>query len=181
MLVTLFWTHWNIFIDQVPAAKFHLTTHRFGTLIVPFSVSRWWDIAVTPLWVLSFLTVFKKTRPNDIVNGCVTGFVVSTFFALGVCIFLGMCQSIVLPLVFGLVAILTRRLGDTSEDGLYYSGLGMLLGYGIAVGIVNSLVYGFGFILVAGPIFWMIYKPIQKLSELVKFFLCYRKKKGLST
>lgn len=101
-LIALFWTIWYFNFGEVPVVT-KITMGDGSTLILPFGISRWWDIACGPVWSVIFITLIKDA--NDLSNenwaDSLAGIILCCFFVL-----IGLFQSLPISLcLFGVCVV----------------------------------------------------------------------------
>lgn len=117
--ITLFWTIWYLINGSVPVVTEVKITEDW-IYILPFGISRWWDVLAGPICSSLFILLVTNKRITEN-NNLVTGLGVGLFFGLGV----GLSVGLVVSLGVGLIV-----------------GLGVGLAAGLAAGLVAYLVFG---------------------------------------
>ena len=134
-LIAVFWTVWYLINGSVPMVTSIKMTPTW-TIELPFSVSRWWDVLIGPIWsTIIIIPLFTDEKnigeDEDLVFGLVPG------LAFGLIILglpFGLAFGLPIGLVFGLVFGLVYGL----PFGLAY-GLAFGLAFGLPIGLVFGL------------------------------------------
>ncbi len=150
-LIALFWAIWFLIAGEVPAVSNIKVTENW-TYILPFGISRWWDVLVGPIFsaiIIYFLTNEKIEESEDLdlvitpVIVCVA--LVSTLAIPGVIADVALGLTLGLTLIAMVIAILSVALEVGIDIGLAIS-LGVTLVFGIIIfGIFFGLVFGLVF------------------------------------
>jgi len=111
------------------------------TYILPFSVSRWWDILIGPIWSTIFILILTSKKGGK-------DFALSSIF--------GLCPGLFPALIFGIIPALGFSLmfGMVTDSlrGCLIGGLLAGTTLGLAIGLIFGLVPGLFVILVNGLI-----------------------------
>ena len=108
-LITLFWTGWYLVNGSVPVVTSIQMTPNW-TVALPFSISRWWDVPIGPIWSSILILFFtnKQVRKGDLVIGLifglVSGLVSGLVFFLVIGLVYGLAYGLVFFLVIGLIS-----------------------------------------------------------------------------
>ena len=102
--MTIFWYVWYLIAGNVPEVKTVKMTDDW-TFVLPFTVSRLWDIVFTGIWTAIIILIISNERCKKENLGF--GLVVGLGFGLG----FSLVFSLVFGLVFGLVVSLGFSLG----------------------------------------------------------------------
>ena len=73
--IVLFWTIWYLIAGQVPVTTSIKMTENW-TIQLPFSISRWWDVLIGPIWSIVLISLFTNeriTKDKDLGVGLVFG------------------------------------------------------------------------------------------------------------
>ena len=120
-LIALFWTIYYLVAGEVPATSKIVWVMAHGkqeeiATILPFAISRWWDILIGPIFMPAIIFLATKVKKEDMVIGLIVG--------LG----FGLVARLVFGLVFGLDVGLSVGLG-----------LGLVIGLVIGRGVIVKL------------------------------------------
>ena len=83
-LIALFWISWYLVSGSVPVATSIRITPNW-TVALPFSISRWWDVLIGPIWssiLILFFTNKQVRKGDDLVFGLVSGLGYGLVFGL---------------------------------------------------------------------------------------------------
>lgn len=106
--IGLFWTIWYLITGSVPAVT-RIEISENWTYVLPFSVSRWWDILFGPIWSTTIILFFNnKIMEKDV---RLTDFILGLAFGPGLGLVVGIGFSLVYGLGFGLIASIIFNLG----------------------------------------------------------------------
>lgn len=114
-LVALFWGSWYLTYGSVPMVSAIKLTPNW-TLNLPFSISRWWDVLMAPVWSTILILIFTNHRDmkdKGLALGLTSGlvFMLASGPASGLVFGLAFgAFGLVLGLVLGLVFMLASRL-----------------------------------------------------------------------
>ena len=113
-LIALFWTIWALashgHVPVVTALNLTDTT----SLKLPFAISRWWDVAIGPIWSLLLIAIFtsQKLRKNkDWVLGLVSSLVFGLISGLIIGLISSLTFGLISGLIFGLAAVISHGRG----------------------------------------------------------------------
>ena len=146
-LIALFWAIWELVAGRVPemnAIKFTGTI----TLVLPFSISRWWDILIGPVWacVLVYLLTSKRikmTTKDSIGFGLGFGLIFGLIFAFGASLNAGIAFALVFALGAGIAFAMS--FGQPFALGIVLGvALDFALIYGLLIGVGVGLAFGLG-------------------------------------
>ena len=131
--IGLFWLIYYFIAGEVPVVEEIQMTLEW-TFVLPFGVSRWWDVAIGPIWSVMLVLIFtnENVKKDDLVGGLVFGLVGGLVFGLGFGLVFGLGFGLVGGLVGGLVLGLVFGLVLGLGFGLVFG-----LGFGIFFGIKN--------------------------------------------
>ena len=107
-LIALFWAIWYLITGGVPVVT-SIKISSNWTYVLPFGVSRWWDILIGPIWstiIILLLTSKKLKGDEDRIFGLVVGLVVGLGAGLGAGLVAGLGVGPVVSLGVGLVALI---------------------------------------------------------------------------
>ncbi len=153
--IALFWTIWYLVAGNVPEVSSCKMTPDW-TVVLPFAVSRWWDVLLGPVYsiLVILLVTSERIRKNEDVAfaldvvlgaGLIAGLSAGLIFGPGAGLIFGPGVGLGVGLAVGLIAGLAYGL----FAGLVF-GLGVGLGVGLGAGLVFGLVFGLGVGLVVG-------------------------------
>jgi hypothetical protein len=150
-LIALFWAIWWLINGSVPVITSIRMTENW-TLVLPFGISRWWDILIGPIWstAIVFLMTNKRVKEDQ-------------YLILGLISGIGLILGLILGLAYGLGFGLAYGLGFGLAGGLVFGlagglALGLVYGlaYGLGFGLAYGLVFGLGFGLAYGLVFGLV-------------------------
>jgi len=96
-LIALFWAIWYLVAGKVPVVA-SIKVNLDWIYILPFGLSRWWDILIGPIWsVVGILLLTSQTLKED------EDLFVGLLFGLGFGLVFGLGFGIVIGLVVGLI------------------------------------------------------------------------------
>ena len=99
-LIALFWTVWYLINGSVPMVTSIKMTPTW-TIELPFSVSRWWDVLIGPIWsTIIIIPLFTDEKNIGEDEDLVFGLVFGLAFGLPI--------GLVFGLVFGLATYLIK-------------------------------------------------------------------------
>ena len=107
-LIALFWAIWYLITGEVPVVT-SIKISSNWTYVLPFGVSRWWDILIGPIWstiIILLLTSKKLKGDKDRIFGLVVGLIVSLGVSLVASLGAGLGVSLVVGLGVGLGALI---------------------------------------------------------------------------
>ena len=111
-LIALFWTIYYFTTGSVPiVTSIDLTPTT--TIDLPFTISRWWDILIGPIYTIIFVSIFNANtmkRDEDFNTALVVGLIIGLGVGLVVGLGFGLGVSLGFGLVVGLVAGLLKIL-----------------------------------------------------------------------
>ncbi len=148
-LIALFWAIWGLINGSVPVVTSIRMTENW-TLVLPFGISRWWDILIGPIWSTAgvFLITNKRVKEDrHLILGLILGLVFGLILGLAYVLGFGLAGG----LVFGLAGGLVFGLAGGLALGLVYG-----LAYGLGFGLAYGLVFGLGFGLAGGLVFGLV-------------------------
>lgn len=103
VIIAAFWTIYSIFGD-VPSVTNIKMMNKSWTIPLPFTISRWWDIVIGPLWSTFFvLFLTSKARKSECLDA---GLVFGLIFGLDFGLVFGLFFGLVFGLTSGLVTII---------------------------------------------------------------------------
>jgi len=143
-VIAIFWTTWYLICGSVPVVTSIKMTPNW-TYVLPFGISRWWDVLVGPIWstILILLLTSQWLKEDErltdaLTVGLVFGLPFGLVFGLGFGLDLGLGFGLAVGLVYGLGTGLVFGLGTRLGTGLGF-GLGTGLVFGLAFGLAFSL------------------------------------------
>ena len=111
-LIALFWAIWYLITGEVPVVT-SIKISSNWTYVLPFGVSRWWDILIGPIWstIIILLLTSKKLKGDEdrifgLVVGLGVGLIVSLGAGLGVGLIFSLGAGLIVGLVVGLIALI---------------------------------------------------------------------------
>jgi len=157
ILAAFFWGGWFLFTGHVPVVSeftlWSLDIHE--TIVLPFEISRCWDVIAAPIWttlMVLVVTISSHARFNTEVDSdkivgslaflCFCGalFGVHTGMIPGLILYpLFVIVTAIAPLVVGAV-IGTGR--DESLEFMVTYGIGVGIGFGLSSGLIFGLAVG---------------------------------------
>jgi hypothetical protein len=143
--VALYWADYYLVFGRVPVVT-GIPISPEWKLELPFSISRWWDIALGVFWppIISFLfDHYKKEKDLDLV--LVMGLMVGLGSGLVVNLGVGLVFCLLIIIIFGLLF----SSSPSPAIGLIF-GLSVSLGAGLTAGIAAGIISGLAAVLVFG-------------------------------
>ena len=144
-LIALFWAIWYLITGGVPVVT-SIKISSNWTYVLPFGVSRWWDILIGIFWstIIILLLTSKKLKGDEdrivsLIFGLVAGLIAGLGVSLGVGLIVGLVASLVAGLSVSLGASLIAGLGAGLIAGLIAS-----LIAGLGAGLITGLIAGLG-------------------------------------
>ena len=154
-LIALFWAIWYLIAGEVPTVTGIKMTEDW-TYLLPFGISRWWDILIGPIWSTALILLFvdEKRKGRELDIRLVFGRDIGLVFGLvvGGLVFgqdIGLVFGLVVGLIFGLIIGLALE-PDAGLDVLLIFELTFGLGFGLAVGSTVGVVAGLVIELIIG-------------------------------
>ena len=93
ILIAIFWSIWWLIADSVPmVSKINCSLHQ--PLIMPFGISRWWDILMGPVYSIIFILLLTsknlerkniaktKCREEAVAASIIPGLITGAIFAV---------------------------------------------------------------------------------------------------
>ncbi len=172
-LTALFWAVWYLIAGEVPVVTGIKMTENW-TYVLPFGISRWWDVLVGPVGSTSIILLLTR-KPDEedkdlgdgLVFGLVTGLSAILIVVVGVAIVSGSSPE----LVTGLIAILSGTIFFGMALGVLFgireglafglrvvlrialgAALGFALGAVIVFGVAVGLAFGLIILIIIAPL-----------------------------
>jgi hypothetical protein len=169
--VVLFWNVWFYVSGSVPSIS-EIRLWGDNTVTLPFSVSRYWDIAIAPVITSLFLLVLtnksvmtskdaRKGMTIGLIYGLIIGLFsvwIGSFAGLGVVLAFGVSSGLVSGLAFGTSSEHYGKLVNWRDFGL---------AFGLAYGFLCGLIFG----LVFGLVFGLFFGLLINLAFALSYFL----------
>lgn len=191
ILIALFWTAWYFIAGQVPEVSSIKLAENWA-VDLPFSISRWWDVLMGPVWSVMLVLIFTSEKIEEDENlflsisaaaffGIIAGFA-ATDMVFGLAF--GLAFGLVLSLAFSFISVPTFWFDDIIDslatgiaDGLKF-GLSFSLGFSLVLGLTYGLVFNLAFGLAFGLIIGLAYSLVHSLTfglAIVLNRLCYNR------
>jgi len=104
-LIALFWAIWYLVAGKVPIVT-SIKVSLDWTCILPFGLSRWWDILIGPIWsIIGILLLNSQTLKED------EDLFVGLLFGLGFGLVFGLGFGLVVGLAVGLIVSMIVSMG----------------------------------------------------------------------
>ncbi|MDD5749739.1 MAG: hypothetical protein PHO91_03065 [Patescibacteria group bacterium] len=173
LLIALLWAIYYLIVGAMPEVP------RSGrTVYLPFTLSRWWDILIGPIYSIIVITFFSSNsvrRDKNLIGsilvffGLIAGLLI---FGLAIDLSLVLTIGLTIGLIAGLIFGLIFGLGFSSAFSLIFSlafslgfSLFVSLGFGLTAGLIAGLIANLGFGLGFGLAFNLVYG----LKSVLKF------------
>jgi len=160
-LIALLWALYGYYKGGVPVATYiQITPHQL--LLLPLSISRWWDILIGPIWsaIIVFSFIGVKENRHDLVFGLFISLVTGLIAASPD---IGVSLVLMFGITFGILTGLNVKPGarlNASLNAGFIFGTGVGLGVSLAFGLIAGIVVGLGG--------WLVFSISTELGGLLR-------------